>query len=81
MRQLLTRDKMIQKLTTIGQRTTFNDDQSPYRIVSYSRPRLSLDTICEYGLEETMIVRRKGTINGSPVLRESHISCTLNTPL
>ena len=35
--------------------------------------RLSLQTICEYGLEETMIVRRKGTINGPPVLKERAI--------
>ena len=27
--------KMKQKLTTIGHRTAFNNEQSPYRIVSY----------------------------------------------
>ena len=31
--------KMTQKLTTIGHRTAFNNEQSPYRIVSYKRPR------------------------------------------
>ena len=35
MRQLSTRDQMQQKLTTIGHRTAFNNEQSPYRIVSY----------------------------------------------
>ena len=39
MRQLSTRDQMTQKLTTIGHRTTFNNEQSPYRIVRYKRPR------------------------------------------
>lgn len=37
--------------------------------------QLSLDTIREYSLEEKMIVRWKGTIDGWPVLRESHSSC------
>ena len=31
--------KMTQTLTTIGHRTAFNNEQSPYRIVSYKRPR------------------------------------------
>ena len=31
--------KMTQKLTTIGNRTAFNNEQSPYRIVGYKRPR------------------------------------------
>ena len=31
--------KMTQKLTTIGHRMAFNNEQSPYRIVSYKRPR------------------------------------------
>ena len=31
--------KMTQKLTSIGHRTVSNNDQSPYRIVSYKRPR------------------------------------------
>ena len=31
--------KMTQKLTTIGHRTVFSNEQSPYRIVSYKRPR------------------------------------------
>ena len=26
-------------ITTIGHRTAFNNEQSPYRIVSYKRPR------------------------------------------
>ena len=39
MRQLSTRDKMKQKLITIGHRTAFNNEQSPYCIVSYKRPR------------------------------------------
>ena len=30
---------MTQTLTTIGHRTAFNNEQSPYRIVSYKRPR------------------------------------------
>ena len=33
------RPKMTQTLTTIGHRTAFNNEQSPYRIVSYKRPR------------------------------------------
>lgn len=41
--------------------------------------RLSLGMICEYSLEETMIVFRKGVIHGWPVLRESHLSRTLKT--
>ena len=39
MRQLSTKEKMTQTLTTIGRRTAFNNEQSPYRIVSYKRPR------------------------------------------
>ena len=31
--------KMTQKLTNICHRTAFNNEQSPYRIVSYKRPR------------------------------------------
>ena len=31
--------KMTQKLTTVSHRTAFNNEQSPYRIVSYKRPR------------------------------------------
>ena len=31
--------KITQKLTTIGHRTAFNNEQSPNRIVSYKRPR------------------------------------------
>ena len=38
-RQLSARDKMTQKLTIIGNRTAFNNEQSPYRIVSYKKPR------------------------------------------
>ena len=34
MKQLSTRDQMTHKLTTIGQRITFNNEQSPYRVVS-----------------------------------------------
>ena len=34
-----TRDQMTQLLTTIGHRTAFNNEQRPYRIVSYKRPR------------------------------------------
>ena len=30
---------MTQKLTTIGHRKAFNNEQSPYRIVSYKRTR------------------------------------------
>ena len=36
-RQLSTRDQMIQKLTIIGHCMAFNNEQSPYRIVSYKR--------------------------------------------
>ena len=41
LRQLSTSDQndTRQKLTTIGHRTAFNNEQSPYRIVSYKRPR------------------------------------------
>ena len=39
MRQLFTRDQITQKLTTIGHRTAFNNDQNPYHIVRYNRPR------------------------------------------
>ena len=31
--------KMTQKLTTIGNRTAFNNEQIPCHIVSYKRPR------------------------------------------
>ena len=31
--------KITQKLTTIGHRKAFNNEQSPYRIVSYKMPR------------------------------------------
>ena len=31
--------KMTQKLTTIGHRTAFNNEQSPNRILSVKRPR------------------------------------------
>ena len=31
--------KMTQKLTTIGHRTAFNNEQIPYRILSFKRPR------------------------------------------
>ena len=31
-------DQMTQKLTALGHRSAFNNDQSPYRIVSYKRP-------------------------------------------
>ena len=37
MRQVSTNDQMTQKLTTIGHRTTFNNEKSPYRLVSYKR--------------------------------------------
>ena len=33
--------KLSHKLTTIGYRTAFKKGQSPYRIVSYKRPRNS----------------------------------------
>ena len=39
MRQLSTRDKMAQKLTTVGHRMAFNNEQSQYRILSYKRSR------------------------------------------
>ena len=39
MRQLPTKDQNAQKLPTIGHRTTFNNEQSSYRIFSYNRPR------------------------------------------
>ena len=45
MRQLSTRDQMTQKLTTIGHRTTFNNEESPYCIVSYKRQML-LVAVC-----------------------------------
>ena len=35
----LHRDQMTQKLTTIGHHMAFKYEQSPYRIVSYKRPR------------------------------------------
>ena len=35
MRQLSTRDQMTQKVKTIGHRMAFNNEQSPYCIVSY----------------------------------------------
>ena len=41
--------KMIQKLTTIGHNTAFNNEQSPYRIVSYKRPRN--DNVNQFKLE------------------------------
>ena len=31
--------KMTPKLTSIGHPTAFNNEQSPYRILSYKRPR------------------------------------------
>ena len=31
--------KMTQQLTTIGHHMAFNNEQNPYRIVSYKRPR------------------------------------------
>ena len=33
------RPKMTHTLTIIGHRTAFNNEQSPYRIVSYKKPR------------------------------------------
>ena len=39
MRQLFTRDQMTQKLTTIGHCMAFNNEPTPYRIVSYKMPR------------------------------------------
>ena len=39
MRKPSTRDQITQKLTTIGHRTAFNNEQSLYRKVSYKRPR------------------------------------------
>ena len=33
------RVKKAQKLAAIGHRTAFNNEQSPYRIVSYKRPQ------------------------------------------
>ena len=41
MRQLSTRDQMTQKLATtcIGHLIAFNNEQSPYLIVSYKRPQ------------------------------------------
>ena len=39
MRQLSTRDQNDRKLTTIGHRTAFNNEQSPFCKVSYKRPR------------------------------------------
>ena len=38
MRQLSTREQMTQKLTTIGHRTTFNNEQA-HTAFSYKRPR------------------------------------------
>ena len=32
-----TRDQMTQKLTTLGHHTAFNNEQTPYHIVSYKR--------------------------------------------
>ena len=45
--------KMTQKLTIIGHRTAFNNEQNLYRIVSYKRPRndnvhLSIITCFKY---------------------------------
>ena len=43
MRQLsLQETKMTQKLTFIGNRTAFNNEQSPYRIASYERPEMTM---------------------------------------
>ena len=39
MRQLSTRDQMKQILTTKGHITAFNNEQGPYRRVSYEMPR------------------------------------------
>ena len=36
----LHKTKMTQKLTTIGHHTAFNNEQSPYCIVSYKRPQI-----------------------------------------
>ena len=41
--------KMTQTITTIGHRTAFNNEQSPYRIVSYNRPRY--DNVKEFKQE------------------------------
>ena len=35
---------MTQTLTTIGHRTAFNNEQSPYRIVSYNRPSIAVSS-------------------------------------
>ena len=34
--------QMNQKLTTIGHRMAFNNEQSPYRIVTYKRPEMTM---------------------------------------
>ena len=39
MRQLSTRDQNDKDINTIGHRTAFNNEQSPYHIVSYKRPQ------------------------------------------
>ena len=41
---------MTQTLTTIGHRTAFQNKQSPYRIVSYKRPRY--DNVKQYKREK-----------------------------
>ena len=39
MKQLSTKDQNDTELTIIGQRKAFNNEQSPYRIVSYKSSR------------------------------------------
>ena len=39
MRQHSTSDQLTHKLTIISHRTAFNDEQNPYHIVRYRRPR------------------------------------------
>ena len=39
MRQRSTRDQMTQKLTTVGHHKPFNNEQNPYRIVSWKMLR------------------------------------------
>ena len=39
MRQLFTKAQMTQKLTNMCHRAAVNNEQSPYRKISYNRPR------------------------------------------
>ena len=64
MRQLSTSDQMTQKLTAIGHRSAFNNEQSPYRIVSYR----FVVSICNLYNKKTRGKKREILNSGSLVL-------------